>query len=321
MRTNEFLLELYRLTGSGPSAAFSAAAFQLLNQLLPFDSGLWATFTLGSNGPEEHSLYLHNLPMQMIEEYDRIKQHDLLNQQAVAHCGRTFNVSIKSMEDQVHPAMLTHARRWHMEHTLATMILETPLNLYTAFCLYRSAARRPFSERERQRAEVAVPHVVQAWHLNELRFLAAPPAVPQGVARALALIDRFGVIHNAESGIAPLLRREMPDWQGPTVPATLLEALRQNGSQFKGQAIAASVVRQLPDRRLLITVRARTAVDTLTKRETTVAREFASGKTYREIAKALKTSPTTVRTQIQTIYMKLGVSTKIDLARHVAHSE
>lgn len=321
MRSNEFLLELYRLTGSGPSAAFSAAAFELLNRLLPFHSGLWATFTLGSNGPDEHSLYLHNLSAQMIEEYERVKQYDVLNQQAVAHCGRTFNVTIDDVKDQVHPAMLAHARKWRLEHTLATMILETPVNLYTAFCLYRPAAQRPFSERERQRAEAAVPHLVQAWHLSELRFLAAPSPAPREVPRALALIDRFGIIHNAESGVAPLLRREAPEWQGPSVPAELLEALRQNASQFRGHAIVASVVRQLPDRRLLIAIRARAAVDTLTKRETTVAREFASGKTYKEIAKALKTSPTTVRTQIQTIYMKLGVGTKVDLARHVAHSE
>src|SRR5262249_1445180 len=130
-----------------------------------------------------------------------------------------------------------------------------------------------------------------------------------------------GVIHNAEAGLAALFRREVPNWQGPAVPPGLVEALQQNASQFRGKAIVASVLRQLPDRRLHIPVRERAPLHPPTKRETTVAREFASGKTYKEIAKTLKTSPATVRSQIQTIYLKLGVSTKIDLARHVAHFE
>jgi DNA-binding NarL/FixJ family response regulator len=51
-----------------------------------------------------------------------------------------------------------------------------------------------------------------------------------------------------------------------------------------------------------------------------VAREFASGKTHKEIAKLFGTSPTTVRTQIQVIYTKLDVRTKVDLVREIQRS-
>ena len=316
---NHLLLELYRLTGSSPSLAFSASAFDLLAGTIDFDSGLWSTFTLTPNGPRAHSLYLHNLPPRMIEEYERVKQYDILNQQSVAQCGRTLNVSLNQVETRVHPEMIAHARRWGMEHTLATMILETPLNLYTAFCVYRKATSRPFSERERRTVERIVPHVVQAWHLNELRFIDAPPAPTQAVPRARGLIDQFGILHNAEPNLPALLRREMSEWQGPGIPADMLASLRDPTKEFSGRAVVVSVLRELPDQRLLISVRARALVDGLTKREMTVAREFASGKTYRQIATTLKTSPTTVRTQIQTIYMKLGVRTKVDLAKHVEH--
>lgn len=317
---NRLLLELYRLTGSGPSLAFGAAVFNLFADAIGFDSGLWATFTLSPDGPRPHSMYLHNLPARMIEEYEQVKQYDVLNQQSVANCGRTFNVSLDQMEATAHPAIITHARRWGMEHTLATMILESPLNLYTAFCVYRQRTSRAFSERERRITEGVVPHIVQAWHLNELHFLDAPAAPARAAPRARALIDRFGVLHNAEPGLPALLRREMSDWQGPSVPSTVLAALRDGATEFKGRAVVVSLLRELPDGRLLISARARVPVDALTQRERTVARLFAAGKTHKQIAHTLNTSPSTVRTQIQTIYLKLGVRTKIDLATHVAYA-
>lgn len=320
MRQNldHFVLELYRLTGSGPWDAFGPIAFELLEEMLPFDSALWGTFTLTPAGVRVHSQYLHKLPARMMEEYEDVKQYDVLNQQSIAQCGKTLNVSLAQVESATHPAMIAHVRRWGMEHTLATMILESPLNLYTAFCIYRNATRRPFSERDRRRIERIAPHLVQAWHLNALHFLDVPPPAAPAVPRARAVIDRFGVLHHAEAGLAALFRSEVADWEGPNVPAPIAAAFRQGAPEFRGHAIVASVLRELPDKRLMISVRARAPVDALTRREITVAREFASGKTYKEIAGLLSTSPATVRTQIERIYAKLGVRTKVELVKHVS---
>jgi len=79
-----------------------------------------------------------------------------------------------------------------------------------------------------------------------------------------------------------------------------------------------SVLRQLPDQTFVISVRARAPIDALTRRELMVACEFASGKTYKEIAGLFGTSPATVRSQIQNVYAKLGVSTKIDLRKQTS---
>jgi DNA-binding NarL/FixJ family response regulator len=48
-----------------------------------------------------------------------------------------------------------------------------------------------------------------------------------------------------------------------------------------------------------------------------ITRGFAAGKTHRNIAGSLGTSPATVRSQLQSVYAKLGVGTKIDLARRL----
>ena len=55
--------------------------------------------------------------------------------------------------------------------------------------------------------------------------------------------------------------------------------------------------------------------DVLSKREKEVATAYASGESYKEIARSLGLSPTTVRTHLRTVYSKLGVTSKIELAR------
>jgi DNA-binding CsgD family transcriptional regulator len=57
-------------------------------------------------------------------------------------------------------------------------------------------------------------------------------------------------------------------------------------------------------------VRGRSQIDGLTTREAEVLGWVARGKQNKEIAAIMRTSPHTVRTQLQTIYEKLGVHTR-----------
>ena len=52
----------------------------------------------------------------------------------------------------------------------------------------------------------------------------------------------------------------------------------------------------------------------LSRREDEVARAYASGLSYKHIAARFGVAPATVRTHLETIYRKLGVSTKFELA-------
>ncbi len=317
---NQFLLDLYALVRAEPSQQFSSTALGLLKRALPFDTAVWATFTATPQGPRPHWHHLEGIGQEMLADYERVKQYDILNEQAVVNCGRTINVSLAQVESVAHPAMLAHAHRWGMEHTLATMHHESPLNLYTAVCLYRADPARAFSEEERSNAQAAVPHLVQAWHINAIHFLDVPANRTRTTSSARALVDRFGVVHNAEPGVTALFRREIPDWEGPKVPEPLSAFFDNGRRDYKGNAIIASLLRQLPDRTFVISIRPRAAIDTLSTRELAVAREFAGGKTYKEIARSFGTSPATVRSQLQIVYTKLGVRSKVGLLKHVERS-
>lgn len=55
----------------------------------------------------------------------------------------------------------------------------------------------------------------------------------------------------------------------------------------------------------------------LSQRELQVAQSYAGGKTYQTIADTLCIAPSTVRTHLATIYRKLEVSSKLELATHL----
>ena len=59
----------------------------------------------------------------------------------------------------------------------------------------------------------------------------------------------------------------------------------------------------------------------LTGRELEVARLVAHGKTNAEIAAALYLSPKTVETHLRNTFRKLNVSSRLQVARAVEHSD
>lgn len=67
----------------------------------------------------------------------------------------------------------------------------------------------------------------------------------------------------------------------------------------------------------LLKGRRKTAVDSLSRREMEVAKRFGEGRSYQDIALALHISPDTVRNHLKTIYAKLGIGNKVELANLV----
>lgn len=132
------------------------------------------------------------------------------------------------------------------------------------------------------------------------------------------MVDREGMLYNTEPGFAELMRAEFAGWTGPTLPAELLRPLaRAGGESYRGDAVIVSQLREIEDGMFLIGMRVLAGVDRLSPRELSAARSFASGKTYKEIAQALCVAPATVRNQLQSAYTKLGVGSKIELARQL----
>lgn len=130
-----------------------------------------------------------------------------------------------------------------------------------------------------------------------------------------ALVDTDGYLLHADEGFARLLQAQLPDWDGIRLPPAWLQAPDRQSAHSAPLVTACETVGE----QRLVSIRLRTAVDELTARERRVAELFAGGATYREIAEQLHRSPSTIRNHLQSIYLKLGISTKAELVAKMQH--
>ena len=203
-----------------------------------------------------------------------------------------------------------------MEQILSTVVIDPALNVCTAVSLYRRDRKAPYTERERRLKQSIMPHLIEAWNFNTLLYISHEAGFTGKYSGSRALIDRTGMLYNAEPGFAETIRMEFPEWRGPYLPDTLTNAFLNNaGGSYKGNTLSADILYRAGQDRLLIGIRTATRIHRLSARELMVAREFAAGKTHKEIAQVMGVSPATVRNQIRSVYAKLGVSSKIDLAK------
>ncbi len=305
------LLDLYRLTRGAPSPQFRDSALEAVKRVLPFESALWGTgVSIPDQGARVHSVHLHHQPMKMMEDYESIKHLDWLHLAVMSNPGTTINVTGTRPDEA--PEIVEHRTRYRMARCLSTIWAEAPLQVWTAISLYRGPTEPPFEEEERLFKEDLMPHLVEAWHLNAFHFLNLRTRTTQHEGWTRALIDEEGYVHAAEPGFAERLLGEYPTWQGPRVPATLLEVAP--GNAWAGDEVLARCQATLSAGLNVLAVRGVGELKRLTARERTVARAFAAGKTHKEIGAELGLSPATIRNQLQSVYDKLGVSTKLELA-------
>lgn len=328
MNTDSFgktLLELYRLSRTVPMAQFQRQALDAISARFDFDSAWWgmASRDARATGPdglplrpgqdlEIHASLPYRLPASYPGLWYDIKEEDTIAQAVMAAPGTTVNFTRKQL--YASPGLASLMARFGIQNCLCTVTLQPELNLMCFLSLYRLEGKPPFSENERRYMQLLMPHVTAAltgnWMLHLERTRAARGS--SGAGAALGVVDRRGMLHVADQGLAELLRREWPNWTGPLLPEVLQDHLRTR-TPHRGARLSVRFhgVGDL----WMLDLRAVTEAGRLTPREAEIARRFSLGESHKEIARALEIAPTTARHHLREIYRKLEVSDKAELAR------
>ncbi len=316
---SDLLLELYRLAQDAPAEEFQTRVLDAVREKLAFDSALWATGVIGPEGATPHAIFVYRQPPEMMEKWGRIKPRDTIIYEAFNNLGRTVNAALGSdpgWQARFNADMMAHLKRYSMEHTLITMTATPLLQLYTAVSFFRADPGQPFTEAERLLKQNLMPHLAEAWNISRFGFVNSAHDNGMQPNYGRAICDSKGVLYNADRNFAGFMLAEWPDWNGPQLPPELLETLSGNGPRrYAGRHTVISV--ETLNHMELLSARKISAIDSLSSREHDVAALFANGADYRAIADSLRIAPATVRNHLQHIYSKLGVTSKIEMARLV----
>ena len=73
---SDLLLTIYRLAQDTPVLEFQDELLGALKSCIPFDSSMWGTATMTSNGVDVHSIHLHQSSQAMLVAYEAVKHLD-----------------------------------------------------------------------------------------------------------------------------------------------------------------------------------------------------------------------------------------------------
>jgi DNA-binding CsgD family transcriptional regulator len=304
-----------------PLEGFQPWVLAGLSTLLPFDHALWITgcgpsrtgasdgsylFTNGSGAPAGTS------------STDLVRDLEPLIADTIAVSGKAVNVCLSNAtwQQTTRTALTNRASPHGWANVVGVASAELRTGAMQCILLARSARENRFAEDETRAFEVLAPHAMQA--LATCRALSMASATARDGhldGWSTAIVDRVGMVRQHDAGFVPALQMEWPDWNGQRLPTPLREGMALRNSahwQYLGQRVMLEF--SAVDDLWLAAVRPRLAGDALSAREFTVARQYATGATYREIAAALRVSPSTVRAHLRSVYAKLGVRNKVQVA-------
>ncbi|WEZ85331.1 helix-turn-helix transcriptional regulator (plasmid) [Rhizobium sp. 32-5/1] len=308
-----FLLDLYAAAMREEVGRFERCFFSLLEELVAFDAGWTGVATQEDNRPVTHNSFVYHLPENFYREWLTIREHDPLADLTHLVYGQAAVTDIR--QDDVDPVFRTWAEKFGLKHLMRTCALDTRFGLIGFLSIYRFDPNRPFSAEEVATIEALIPHLAAAMRINRtMQLFRLGKEVSTETRRAIC--DAYGVIHRADPGFAETITAAWPGWNGQRLPNVIcqhLQSLPETPFLCTTHRIEINPIAGL----FVLELRPRSLVDRLGSRELETIQHFANGASYKEVARRMDISPTTVRHHLRSAYKKLGVHNKTQMARLV----
>lgn len=310
------LLDLNRASRSLAMRAFQAYAMERVRLHFAFDAVIWGMTTQMENDRHiVHDVYSEGMPDNCGDQLNfalsLAEPRILIAKTCLNSPGTCFNFGPEQLTTDVRQLMVT--QYFGAMHVLCTISRSDIPQLLSFLSVHRRDAEHAFSEADRQLMEFLMPHLADMMQINRVWQIASARRAPPRSRTAIAVVDEVGVLCAAEPGFGSHLRTEWPAWDGPFLPKPLLTTLASGRNRYLGMSLAFTF--EQVQKSTLVTVAQRTPADALSPREYAVASAFANGESYKEVARVLGMSPSTVRHHLRVIYEKLAVSDKGELSK------
>ncbi|MCL2913012.1 LuxR C-terminal-related transcriptional regulator [Shewanella corallii] len=302
--SEHFIKELYCRAGESEPTAFRDWALAEFARVCDADAGLWGTGSYETY--EFHCCHVFGLD----EDYGAKLRNSLIYNPMAKMVMKKLNTSIVMSEllsdDEFFASELYQLlfKPYNISRIIATAYKEKASELYSLVSLYRFDPERDFTEAERQLINRLIQHLVFAGDHNYKLSLPS-----QGDAGAFAICDYYGFYRHVSDGF-----RRFLDALGTELSITdenYFPFQIRGDEDIKSDSVVFRVSQV--DRLYKIEARVPGPLDKLTARELEIASWLEKGMTFKQAAKALQLSPSTVSNHLYRIYQKLGISSRSEL--------
>jgi DNA-binding CsgD family transcriptional regulator len=315
---NRLVLGWHARAASSGLEPFREWALATLKSLLYSDGAIWGLLLNAELKitPRVTSVYAQGLPEGVLDNFETV--HSMILDSTLEP-GYVLRVCLadRIWHGHTHSALREHGKRHELTNTMSTRGADPNAPGEQFILLSRREPAQQFTRQDAAVFEILAPHLMQAYSTSRRLLLASlgGGGDPRLTTRTVAMVDRAGVVHDAHSSFQATLRGEWEDWDGHRVPEPLRQLLARRKDvpfRYKGSRIAAYVV-PVGDLYMLV-ARPLHPIDALTEREIEVAKPYAMGKNFREVAEQVGVSPATVRSHIRNVFAKIDVRNKTELA-------
>lgn len=304
---SDSLLALHELAERVPSHQFLADALSQLRPLVPFDACWWGECSpaLSDAPPANWQHGSLGLPASFAHEWNEVGAADEFAGASMAVPGSVCRVTGYEADS---PEVAAFGRRYDLFHVMAVTFELPGSGLMFFMCLYRGQRAQAFDDDEAVQFGQYGRHVRLHW---TTRVRHAVRRVFAGDARGLALCEGSGRLLYVGAGLAALVARHCPGWQGTMLPEPLMALVRRAPASM---ALGRRTVSATPHAGVVTLSMASARLESgLSPREREAALLYATGESYKEIARRLALTPATVRTYLRDVYARLGVRNKVEL--------
>ena len=262
-------------------------------------------------------MQLYNEPEALADELPRLnRSYGKIIQRVVSRPRTAFAVPQKQLfprpEDR---EMVEYIRRYGHSNVMAIADIAHPQARGTWMSLYRSRDDHPFSDQERRKLTLLMPHISQAQAINQQINGLREPFDSGDAADSCAVATLQGRIIASSTGFTRLLSRSWGDWYSARLPADLLETLQSSEERACVSAGRVAITYRSSGGYLFLRARPCDVASVLSPREMQIGRLYAQGVCHKGVARELGLSPATVRNVLPRIYRKLKINNKVALAQ------
>jgi len=311
---DSFISKLYRSTQQIDLGYYRHWALNELQDLLDFDAAVWSTghvstrtfhthttIGLGNDFPEK---LLHELPLNPISKVLFFNPGEAIDMtQAIPD-----KIFYKS---EVYYKVF---KEYGIERILSSIHIDKRSGIYTLLSIYRRDRDHRFSQTEKSDYQRALFHLLQAASqacmagLHTIKHEEANSAPHVRASHYSAICDAHGIYHEVEQGFLDMIEEAIPNHAPQQLPFPL-------SLDKEARAIGTLHIESIPLGDLFrVSIRPSSPIDQLTKREKEVVQGVTKGLSFKQIAKKLDLSPSTVSNHLYRVYQKLNINNRSELA-------
>lgn len=306
------LLNLYEATRTPVVQEFQDRALAEIARIVPFDGSIWGIGTISPDRTVVKGAHVSNFGQEAVDILNREDARNIVGKALRAKPGVAHIFSSSEVfKDPQTEALWSELGG--VKEVLCHGAIDDRAGLISFLAIARRSGGRSFTDDDARWIEVLAPHLEATLQICRVSELQQRKAYAGTLHTRSAVCDATGVLHVAEPGFASLLQEGWPRWQGPCLPQDLTALASSVGEQDLERGNITVSVSGVAHQRIIVVTR-KMPVDFLTQQERIVAEAYAEGQSYKEVARLLGRSPATVRHHLRSVYAKLGVKDKGELA-------